>query len=231
LQWRGGTGRVRMECRLPPPTEPSRWTAGRIARPGPRPAGRIRPTGEPAARAADGRPAVDGLLLRTNLHLGATRATHPLVVQLATALGTAALLQFKHKTGPWPNGHRSRSFPSRSERRRCPRWRSVLRSGVWSLSLLKICSMPASAGRQRRPEPLELGGVMLGGRGLRRTAGQSAQRELRPPKIAVLHVTARTPRRRPGHPEGNRSQPGGRFSLIPGGQVHVFGRPVSARSS
>gem|GEM_PF-5915918 len=29
----------------------------------------------------------------------------------------------------------------------------------------------------------------------------------------------------------NRSQPGGRFSLIPGGQVHVFGQPVSARSS
>jgi len=31
--------------------------------------------------------------------------------------------------------------------------------------------------------------------------------------------------------EGNRSQPGGRFSLIAGGQVHLFGQRVSARSS
>gem|GEM_PF-4792687 len=29
----------------------------------------------------------------------------------------------------------------------------------------------------------------------------------------------------------NRSRPGGRFSLIAGGQVHVFGQRVSARSS
>jgi len=31
--------------------------------------------------------------------------------------------------------------------------------------------------------------------------------------------------------EGNRSPPGGRFSLIPGGQVDVFGQRESARSS
>jgi hypothetical protein len=59
------------------------------------------------------RAAASALFLRTNLNLGTTRAAHPLVVQLAATLGTAAVLQLQHKLGPGPNRHRyvSLSWP------------------------------------------------------------------------------------------------------------------------
>jgi|GEM_PF-2710814 len=111
------------------------------------------------------------------------------------------------RPGPWPGETRG-SGPSTPADRRGPRTRRH------------------TAGRRRPVTPARW--------------GPSAGRDAGWKTVHTRRCTSRDPRRRcrPVRPGArasterrNRLQPGGGFCLIPGGQVHVFGQRVSARSS